>query len=136
MQTQPIKFEVVAAVIIKGGKVLMCRSKGNEHFYCPGGKLEAGETEVQALIRECKEEISIDIIPDSIEKHYRFEAEAYGFAEPRIVVMNCYKFEYAGDIQPSSEIEEILWADKSHINKLAPAAKDLLMMLDENHDSR
>lgn len=123
---QPIKFEVVAGIIEKDGKVLMCRSKGNEHYYLPGGKLEAGESEKDAIIRECKEEISIDLIPDTVEKVFRFEADAYGFKEPRIVVMNCYKFDYQGEIQARAEIEDIFWAGLEGLDKLAPAAKVLL----------
>lgn len=125
----PIKFEVVAAVIIKDAKVLMCRSRGNEHYYCPGGKLEKNETEIEAIVRECKEEISIQVIPESIVKLYSFEAEAYGFSEPRIVVMNCYKFDYIGEIIPSAEIDDVIWASLEDLEKLAPAAKDLLLKL-------
>ena len=129
MSLVPIKFEVVAAVIIKDGKVLMCRSRGNEHYYCPGGKLEKNETEIEAIIRECREEISISVIPKSIVKLYSFEAEAYGFSEPRIVVMNCYKFDYIGEIIPSAEIDDVIWAGPEDIDKLAPAARVLLLKL-------
>lgn len=125
----PLKFSVVAAVIIKDNKVLMCRSRGNEHYYCPGGKLEPGESEEDAIVRECKEEISIDLLPASIEKIFQFEAEAYGFKEPRIVVMNCYKFDYTGEITPSAEIDDVFWASAADLDKLAPAAKDLVIKL-------
>ena len=126
-----IKFEVVAGIIIQDSKVLMCRSRGNEHYYLPGGKLEAGESEQDAIIRECKEEISIDLIPDTIVKHSRFEADAYGFSEPRIVVRNSYQFNYEGEIKAQAEIEDIFWASSSDKDKLAPAAKVLLDLLIE-----
>jgi 8-oxo-dGTP diphosphatase len=125
----PPKFSVVAAVIVKDDKVLMCRSRGNEHYYCPGGKLEEGESEIDAIIRECKEEISIDVIPESVEKLFKFEAEAYGFSEPKIVIMNCYKFDYRGEVKASSEIDDLLWAGLSDLEKLAPAAQNLLNKL-------
>ena len=127
------KFEVVAAVIIENNKVLMCRSRNNEHFYCPGGKLEEGETEHDAIIRECKEEISIDLNPNSIEKLMRFEADAYGFKEPKIVVMNCYKFSFQGEIKASAEIDEILWASMQDLEKLAPAGQVLMRKLQEEN---
>lgn len=132
MPNKPIKFEVVAAVIIKDNKVLMCRSRGNELYYCPGGKLEKNETEIKAIIRECKEEISIDLIPETIEKVFCFEAEAYGFAEPRIVVMNCYKFEYNREIKANAEIKDLLWAGMEDLDKLAPAARDLMALVERN----
>jgi 8-oxo-dGTP diphosphatase len=58
---------VVAAVVMKDGKVLSmqrCRSKYNyisEHWEFPGGKVEAGECDHEALIREIKEEMDWDI---------------------------------------------------------------------------
>ena len=54
-----IKFEVVAGIIQRGNKVLMCRSRGCEHYYLPGGKINLGESLEEALIRECKEEITM-----------------------------------------------------------------------------
>lgn len=129
MSQEIIKFEVVAAIIIKDRKILMCRSRGNELYYCPGGKLEPGETELDAIIRECKEEINIDLNRQSIKKYCRFEADAYGFAEPRIVVMNCYQFEYTGEIKASAEIDDTFWASSMDTERLAPAAKVLLEKL-------
>lgn len=129
MPTEKIQFEVVAGIIIKEHKVLMCRSRGNELYYCPGGKLEPGESEIDAIIRECKEEIDIDLIPESIKKHCRFEADAYGFTQPRIVVMNCYQFQYTGEIKASAEIDDVFWASSKDSEMLAPAARVLLSHL-------
>ncbi len=130
MQNTPkIKFEVVAGIIIKDHKVLMCSSHGKELYYLPGGKIEAGESESDAIIRECKEELDIELIPNTIENFCRFEADAYGFKEARTVVMNCYSFEYTGVISPSAEIDDVFWASSSDVQKLAPAAKALLEIL-------
>ena len=57
---------VVAAYIKKDNKVLIAkRSTGDENVFgkweFPGGKLEEGETEKQALKREIKEEFELDI---------------------------------------------------------------------------
>ncbi len=55
--------EVVAALIWNGGKFLICRrppqkARGNLWEFV-GGKVESGETEEQALIRECREELAV-----------------------------------------------------------------------------
>ncbi len=55
---------VSAAIIIKGGKVLLGqRRKGDRHPFkweFPGGKVEHGESPRQALIRELREELQIE----------------------------------------------------------------------------
>ena len=72
-------FDVVGAAIIKDGKVLaLRRSDGNESvihkFEFAGGKIKQGETPQQALIRECWEELSLEIeigeLLNSIEYEY------------------------------------------------------------------
>ncbi len=61
------QIEVVAAIIIRDDRILCTqRSKHkyqyiSEKFEFPGGKIEVGETEIQALKREIREELSIEI---------------------------------------------------------------------------
>jgi 8-oxo-dGTP diphosphatase len=56
---------IVAAVIITQGRVLACeRSAPREvagRWEFPGGKVEPGETEAQALARECAEELGVRV---------------------------------------------------------------------------
>jgi 8-oxo-dGTP diphosphatase len=56
---------IVAAVIVVDGRVLACeRSAPPEvagRWEFPGGKVEAGETEAQALARECAEELGVRV---------------------------------------------------------------------------
>ena len=42
-------------VLIKDRRLLVTRSKGKDIFIAPGGKLEEGETAVQAIVREMME---------------------------------------------------------------------------------
>ena len=64
-------IEVVAAIIIKGGKIFATQRgygpwKGWWEF--PGGKMEPGETPQEALVREIKEELDAEIqVGDLIE---------------------------------------------------------------------
>jgi 8-oxo-dGTP diphosphatase len=56
---------VPCAIIERGGKVLAAqRSAGGSlamKWEFPGGKLEVGETEEEALVREIREELSVEI---------------------------------------------------------------------------
>lgn len=61
---------VVAALIWQDGKFLICRrpshkARGNLYEFV-GGKVEAGETKEQALIRECREELDVTVEPGEI----------------------------------------------------------------------
>jgi 8-oxo-dGTP diphosphatase len=56
---------IVGAAIIEGGRVLACeRSDPPEtagRWEFPGGKVEPGESEVDALVRECVEELGVRV---------------------------------------------------------------------------
>ncbi len=66
MQTErPIQRIIVGAAIVENGRVLACaRADPPEvagRWEFPGGKVEPGETEVEALIRECIEELGVRV---------------------------------------------------------------------------
>ena len=75
------KIDKVALIYVKDGKVLTTLSKGKDTYYMPGGKRELGESDNETLIREIKEELSVDVIEDTIKFYGTFEAQAEGKAE-------------------------------------------------------
>jgi 8-oxo-dGTP diphosphatase len=91
-----IKFEymktikVVAAIIIDKGKVL-CVQRGNHDneeiafkFEFPGGKIESNESKEAALIREIKEELTLNIQPISEYANIEYQYSTFKLA------MYCY----------------------------------------------
>lgn len=55
-------FEVIVrAVIIFDNTLLLCKIKGKDYFFLPGGHIEKGEKTQDALFREIQEELGADI---------------------------------------------------------------------------
>ncbi|MFM2414487.1 MAG: hypothetical protein RI911_180 [Candidatus Parcubacteria bacterium] len=126
---EKIYIDKIAFLEIQDRKVLETKTKGRDVWYIPGGKPEAGENHHETLIRELKEELSIDIILESIEACGVFEAVAHGKPEGTYVRMHCYKALYRGTLQPSSEIEAYDWFDMSRINETSPVDKVIFKSL-------
>ena len=115
------EIDKIAFIYLKDGKILSTLSKGKDAYYIPGGKIEGSETDEETLIRECKEELTIDILKDTIKYYGTFEAQAHGKAEGVLVKMTCYMANFIGELKPSSEIQEIKWLDYSNLNvKISP----------------
>lgn len=57
------------AVILAGdGRIAMVKSRKEGFYKFPGGGLKKGESRVQALIRETREEAGLEIIPSSVRE--------------------------------------------------------------------
>jgi ADP-ribose pyrophosphatase YjhB (NUDIX family) len=72
----------VRAIIRSGERVLLARMKGKSYSFLPGGHHEVGETLVQTLVRELREELGVEAVvknylgvvengwPEDEEYHY------------------------------------------------------------------
>ena len=83
-------LDVAAAVIRRGERVLICRrpahkARGGEWEF-PGGKLEAGETAREALVRECREELAVTL---SVTSHLTTLTHIYPDLSVRLFVFEC-----------------------------------------------
>ena len=70
MDKNIIPTEVVAALIWEGSRFLICqrprhKARGSLWEFV-GGKVEPGESKEEALIRECREELSITVQPGEV----------------------------------------------------------------------
>lgn len=107
MTEQNYDIHKAAAVILHDRKAVLTRSKGKGVFVPPGGKLEANENEIQACIRELKEELGIDVTADDLEFMDTFYAEAAG-GSGQALKMGVYLVKsYTGELAANSEIEEV-----------------------------
>ncbi len=56
------QFEICSrAVIVQNNKILVCQNKKKNYYFFPGGHIEFSETAKQALKRELKEELDVQI---------------------------------------------------------------------------
>jgi mutator protein MutT len=85
---KPVVKVVAALIFDENGHLLITKRNANAHlgglWEFPGGRLEAGETPQQALIREISEEVDLNIEVDSFFWH---EIEEY---ESRIIDISFY----------------------------------------------
>ncbi|MGE5646566.1 MAG: (deoxy)nucleoside triphosphate pyrophosphohydrolase [Acidobacteriota bacterium] len=104
---------VVAAVVERDGKVLICRRRADARRHplkweFPGGKVEPGESPREALARELDEELGI-------EASIGAEIASYPYQYPDRAPIRLMFFrvtEYRGEAA-NREFAEILWEDRA-----------------------
>ncbi len=125
-------IDKLALIHIYNRKVLFVRSKGKDIFYTVGGKRNPGETDEQALTRECKEEIGVDIIQGSPKYLVTFNDKVHGNKEMDIK-LTCYSADFIGSPKPCSEIEEMAWFNTSNTDKTTDTGASVLKWLKERN---
>lgn len=113
-------IDKLAYLYLKNNQILMTRSRGNDTFYIPGGKRENGETDQQALVREVKEELSVDLRESTIKLYGTFTAQAHGKPVGVMVRMTCFTGEPIGQFQIGSEIAEMSYYNYADKIKVGP----------------
>ncbi|WP_205502462.1 NUDIX hydrolase [Rufibacter psychrotolerans] len=116
-------IDKLAWIQLKDGQILSTRTKGRSKFYIPGGKREATENDFAALSREIREELSVELVEETVNYFGTFQAQADSHPEGTEVKMTCYTGAYKGTIQPANEIEEVVWLGYADREKVSPVDK-------------
>ena len=122
------KIEVVAAIIRKGDKVFSTqRGYGDwkDWWEFPGGKMEAGETPEEALVREIREELSTEISVDKFLHTVEYDYPQFH------LTMHCYLCSLLNDALHLNEHEAARWLSAAELRSVRwlPADEGLLPMI-------
>lgn len=118
---------IVAAVIVKDGKVLICQRKANQEFpfkwEFPGGKIEDGEETTAALRRELQEELGI-------EAEIGGEVARFGYTypkKPRIMLIFFKVEKFEGQVE-NKVFEQIRWVPPKTLSVFDLLEADYLLL--------
>lgn len=121
--------EVVAAIIRKGDKIFATqRGYGDwkDWWEFPGGKVEAGESPVQALRREIREELDAEINVDKFLTTIEWDYPAFH------LTMHCYMCSLLNDSLHLNEHEAARWLTAETLRSVSwlPADDQLLPVIE------
>lgn len=106
----PTFIDTVAWVCLENGRILCVRPHGRDVFFIPGGKREGGESDLQTLLREISEELTVQLRPETVAHVGTYEANGSDSLPGGATVrMSCYTGDYTGTLAVSSEIDELAW---------------------------
>jgi 8-oxo-dGTP diphosphatase len=105
---------VVAAVIEREGRILIAQRKRTGYhplkWEFPGGKVEAGESDEAALVRELGEELGIQARVEREIMRYEYQYPD----RPPILVIFYRVTQFAGEPQ-NLDFEQIAWVERARL---------------------
>lgn len=125
------EIKVVAAIIQKENKILATKRGYGEFINMwefPGGKIESGETKEQALVREIKEELNIEISVDKFAIDIEYQYPNF------YLFMSCFMCSIKEGSIELLEHNDGKWITNEELNTLnwLPADIDAVNYLKEN----
>ena len=105
-------MDVVGTMFFKNNSLLIDKPRKRTTYQMVGGKVETGETPLQAAIRECHEELGNKALFDENNLELVMEFDEIATSDG-ITPIHFYVFKYnsilEGELSTSSEIENFLW---------------------------
>ena len=120
-------IEVVGAIIRDDDRYLVGQRAANKSqgglWEFMGGKIELGETPEQALARECREELALEI-----EDEHIIDSVVHEYPEKtiRLTLISCSP--KSGSIPKALEHQQIRWVTRAEMDTMdfAPADRELI----------
>jgi ADP-ribose pyrophosphatase YjhB (NUDIX family) len=112
-----VKLPITAQVVLlQTGKLLLVRRYGtgfeDGNLGLVGGHVESGESVTQAAIRECWEEVGIEIAPRDL---YPIGVSNYTSPGGDGIDFFFKATSWAGDLYPRSECSELVWCEPARL---------------------
>jgi len=121
--------QVVAALIVKGGKILICQRTKHQtmplKWEFPGGKIEEGEQPRDALRRELDEELGIDATIGDEVARIRHEYKSGNSVELRFYVVYEFRRELENRI-----FKDMQWVERKNLPSFDFLEADLKLVSD------
>ena len=119
-------LKVAAGIIQKGDKILIANRPNNKHqgglWEFPGGKVEPNETNLQALKRELKEEINLEIKQANLYQDIQFN-----YPDKKVHLYFFKVTDFTGK-EIGLEGQEIRWVESKQLHKYSfPEANKLIV---------
>ena len=109
-------MKVVGTIFIEDDKLLLDKPRKRPTYQMIGGRVEEGESVLEAAIRECHEELGDKAIIDETLFKEVMNFEEIATSDPNLKI-HFYVFYYdgtlKGELTTSDEIESFLWYDSS-----------------------
>jgi 8-oxo-dGTP diphosphatase len=101
-------IDKVGLLTIRDGRVLLCRKKrGTQLLILPGGKREAGESSLECLARELREELGeVEAVRPELVGMYTHQAAGEPEKQVRIEL---FRAALTDEPRAQSEIGELIW---------------------------
>ena len=101
-------YNKIGLLAVRDGRVLLCRKRHTTSLLIlPGGCLEEGESAMDCLSRELREELG-DVRVSGLSYIGTYTDRAAG-SETKTVQVELYSGELSGELQACSEIKELVW---------------------------
>ncbi|ULQ53636.1 NUDIX hydrolase [Flavihumibacter fluvii] len=126
-----VVIPAAALLVVHERKLLLAYSSRKSAWYLPGGKVDAGESAEEALVREIREELNCHLDINNLGWFMEVVAPAFGEPEGYTIQQQCFFYHGNLDPQASGEISELRFFSKEAYLKEPQKVVGVLMVLDE-----